>query len=121
MKDAEGRVMSMTKEESHDGTNLRVEHLIYDKAGHTKMNISTTFDGQDIKRFTYYNADKPAEGCSIFSEYSNGLKTKEILYTSDLKVMNSYTADYKDGNREEIIKWDSGNKEVQKFVPNDSL
>ena len=59
MKDGNGHIISMRKETLNDGTNLRIEHLVYDKNGNTKINVSTTYDGEDVKRFTYYNADKP--------------------------------------------------------------
>ena len=121
MKDANGKVLSMRKETFPDGSNLSVEHILYDKDGNTKMNVSATYDGQDIKRFTYYNADKLSESGSMFSEYADGFKTKEVIYSSDYKVKNTYTADYTDGTRNDIIKWDSENKEVAKFVPAESL
>ena len=121
MKDSEGRVISMRKESLQGGTDLRVEHLLYDKEGNTKINVSASYDGQDIKRFTYYNADKPESGGVVISDYSDGLKTKEVLYTPDLKVKNTYTAEYKDGNREEIIMWNSANEELEKLVPDESL
>lgn len=119
MKDAEGRVISMRKETQQGDTDLRVEHLVYDKDGNTKLNVSATYDGEDIKRFTYYNADKPNISGSIFSDYTDGLRTKETVYTSDLKVKEVYTSEYKDGTREEIIKWNNDNMEVQKLVPSD--
>lgn len=121
MKDSAGKVISMRKETLNGGTDLRVEHLLYDKDGNTRINVSTTYDGDDIKRFTYYNADKVNESGSIFSEYSDGQKTKETVYTSDLKVKNTYTSDYKDGNREDIIIWDNQNLEVKKYIPKEDL
>lgn len=121
MKDGNGKVISLRKETLENGTNLRVEHLLYDKDGRTRMNVSATFEGEDLKRFTYYNADKPNESGSIFSDYSNGLKTKETVYTSDLKVKNSYTSDYNDDNRENITKWDNKNQEVHKYLPKEAL
>ena len=120
MKDADGHTISIRKETLDDGTNLRVEHLIYDKSGKTKINVSTTYDGADIKRFTYYNADKPSDGGSVFAEYSDGLKTKETVYSNDLKVVNTYTSEYKNGEREDITIWNSNNKEIEKLVPNES-
>lgn len=120
MKDGEGKVLSIRKETLENGTNLRVEHLLYDKDGKTRMNVSATYEGEDIKRFTYYNSDKINESGSVFSDYSDGVKTKEVVYTSDLKVKNSYTSEYRDGNREEIIKWDSKNKEVHKYLPEET-
>ena len=121
MKDSDGKVISMRKETLNDGTDLRVEHLIYDKDGNTKINVSATYDGEDIKRFTYYNADKINESGSVFSEYADGLKVKETVYTSDLKVKNTYTSDYKDGNREDIVKWNNKNQEVKKYVTEENL
>lgn len=117
MKDAEGKVISIKKETLSNGTDLRVEHLIYDKDGKTKVNVSATYEGDDIKRFTYYNADKINDSASVFSDYSEGVKTKETVYTSDLKVKNTYVSDYTEGNRENIIIYDNKNQEVKKFVP----
>ena len=117
MKDSEGNVLSIRKETLENGTDLRVEHLLYNKDGKTRINVSATYEGEDIKRFTYYNADKINESGSIFSDYSNGLKTKETVYTSDLKVKNSYTSEYKDDSRTDIIKWDNKNQEVHKYLP----
>ena len=117
MKDAAGKVISMRKETLNNGTDLRIEHLLYDKDGNTKINVSTTYEGDDIKRFTYYNADKISESGSVFSDYSEGQKVKETVYTSDLKVKNTYTSDYKDGSRANIIKFDNKNQEVNKYIP----
>ena len=116
MKNAEGKPLSIKKETVDNDTNMRVEHLVYDKDGTTKMNVSATYEGADIKRFTYYNADKPSEGASIFSEYSDGLKTKEDMYTSDLKLQNTYVADYKDGQRIKIKILDTDNNEVEELT-----
>ena len=121
MKDADGKVVSIRKETLNNGTDLRVEHIVYDKNGQTKMNVSATYEGEDIKRFTYYNADNLKEGGSIYSDYSDGLKTKETVYTPDLKVKNLYTSDYKDGMRNDIIKWDNQNKEVNKYLSEEAL
>jgi len=117
MKDDKNNVISVRKETLENGTDLRIEHLMYDAHGKTEINVSATYEGEDIKRFTYYNAYKIKDSGSIFSDYSNGLKTKETVYTSDLKVKNSYTSEYKDGIREEITKWDNKNHEVHKYLP----
>lgn len=113
MKNADGKTLSMRKETLKDGTDMRIEHLIYDTDGNTKINISTTYEGADIKRFTYYNADKPNDGESIFSEFSDGMKTKEVVYTSDLKVTNTFEAHYKDGSREELTVLDNCNNKIE--------
>ena len=104
-----------------DDSNLRVEHLIYDKQGNTKVNVSVAYDGNDVKRFTYYNADKPSVGGAVYSEYSEeGYKTRETLYDSRLKVINSFTASYKDGERENIIIYDDKNNEIKIFESKNS-
>ena len=116
MKDASGKVLSMRKETLDDGTHLRVEHLLYDKDGKTKVNVSVAYEGSDVKRFTYYNADKPAESGSIYAEYKDGSKVKETVYTSDLKVQNVYEPVYTDGKKSEIKVFDGNNKEIKKLV-----
>ena len=113
MKNADGKTLSMRKETLKDGTDMRIEHLIYDTNGNTKVSISTTYEGADVKRFTYYNADKPNDGESIFSEYSDGMKTKEVVYTSDLKIKNTFQAHYKDGNRDELTVLDNSNNKIE--------
>ena len=115
MKNAEGKTLSMRKETLKDGTDMRIEHLLYDLNGNTKVNISTTYEGADIKRFTYYNADKPLEGESIFSEFADGIKTKEVVYSSDLKLQNTLEAHYKDGNRTEVTVLDNNNNKIEEI------
>ena len=119
MKNSDGKVISMRKETLSNGTDLRVEHLLYDKDGNTKINVTTTYDGEDVKRFTYYNSDKIAESGSVFTDYSDGQKIKEVVYTSDLKVKNTYTSDYKDGMREKITVYDNKNQEIKKYISDD--
>lgn len=113
MKDSDDKVISIKKETLENGTDLRVEHILYDKDGHTKLTVTASYDGADIKRFTYYNADKPNESGSVFSEYTEGVKTKEKIYTSDLKLKNTYTSDYKDGDRQSITVYTPNNEESE--------
>lgn len=102
MKNGRGNTLSLKKETTDGENNIRVEHLIYDSAGNTKINVSASYEGPDIKRFTYYNAEKPDEGVTFINEYSDGLKTKEDVYTSDYKLKDTYRAEYKDGERVNI-------------------
>lgn len=112
MKNSDGHTVSLRKEVADGDENLRIEHLVYDKDGHTKINVSTTFEGPDIKRFTYYNADKPTQSASVFSEYSDGLKVKETVYSSNLKIQNIYKSTYKDGERIDIKIFDENENEI---------
>ena len=116
IKNGDGEVISMRKETQDGDSNLLVEHLLYDKDGKTKMSVTSSYDGADVKRFTYYNSEKPKEGASVFSEYSDGLKTKETIYTTDYKLKNIYTSSYKNGEREDIKVYDENNNEIECLV-----
>ena len=117
MKDGEGKVISIKKETIDNQSNMRVENLIYDKEGKTKVNVSATYEGSDLKRFTYYNADKPSDSETVYGEYSeNGVKTRETVYTSDLKVKNSYLTDYSEDKLKEIKVLNNENKEIEKII-----
>lgn len=113
MKNADGKILSIRKETIKDNTDMRIEHLIYDSDGNTKVNVSTTYEGADLKRFTYYNADKLSDSVSLFSDYENGFKVKETVYSSDLKLKNIYKSDYQDGERENIFIFDSNNRKIE--------
>lgn len=116
LENAEGKIISMKKDIQEDGTALRQEHIFYDKDGNTEMNISVNFEGSDITRFTYYNAEKPQDGCTIISVFEDGEKKKETVYTSEFKVKNVYTSEYKDGVRKAITIYDNENREVEKIL-----
>ena len=116
MQDGDGKIISMKKDVQESDTSLRQEHIFYDKDGNTKMNVSVNYDGSDITRFTYYNAEKPEEGTTIISEFENGEKKKETVYTSDFKVKNVYTSNYKNGTREDITILDNENREIEKIL-----
>ena len=118
IKDGNGKIVSVKKETvDNDSNDLRIEHIIYDSEGNTKINVSATYEGADIKRFTYYNADKLNESGSIFGEYQDGQKIKETVYSSDLKVKNVYSSDYDDnGERTDIKVFDGQNNEIEQIV-----
>ena len=115
-KDEEGRVIALKKETVENGTNMRIENLLYDKEGNTKLNVTAVYEGEDLKRFTYYDADNLSNSVSMHNEYENGQKKEEILYTSDLKVKNIYKPEYKDGQRIEITVFDENNNEQAKYT-----
>ena len=116
MKDAEGRVISVKKETMDGETGMRLENLVYDKDGKTKLNVSTTYEGPEVTRFTYFNAEHPDVGAVIMSEYADGVKTKETVYSPDFKLKNTYTAEYKDGERVKVIVLDAEQKEVETLL-----
>ena len=110
LKNKEDKVISLVKETIDENNSMRQEHLIYDKDGKTKLNLTVNYDGADLTRFTYYNADKQEESGSLFSEFKDGIKTKETVYTSDYKVKNVYVPKYKDNERSEIQVLDNENQ-----------
>ena len=116
LKNKEDKVISLVKETIDENNSMRQEHLIYDKDGKTKLNLTANFDGADLTRFTYYNADKQEESGSLFSEFKDGIKTKETVYTSDYKVKNVYVPKYKDNERSEIQVLDNENQEVKSII-----
>ena len=116
LKNKEDKVISLVKETIDENNSMRQEHLIYDKDGKTKLNLTVNYDGADLTRFTYYNADKKEERGSLFSEFKDGIKTKETVYTSDYKVKNVYVPKYKDNERSEIQVLDNENQEVKSII-----
>ena len=116
MKNSEGKTISVKKENIDGEAGMRSEHIIYDDEGKIDLNISVSYDGADITRFTYYNSETPGDGVVVMSEYSDGLKSKETVYTSDYKLKNTYKAVYKDGERAEITVYDASEKEVEKLL-----
>ena len=116
LKNKDDKVISVVKETIDDNNSMRQEHLIYDKEGNTKVNLTVNYDGADLTRFTYYNADKLNESGSVFSEFKDGVKIKETVYTSDLKVKNVYQPKYKNGERESIKVFDDEEKEVKTLL-----
>ncbi len=116
LKNKEDKVISLVKETIDENNSMRQEHLIYDKDGKTKLNLTVNYDGADLTRFTYYNADKQEESGSLFSEFKDGIKTKETVYTSDYKVKNVYVPKYKDNERSEIQVLDNENQEVKSII-----
>ena len=116
LKNKEDKVISLVKETIDENNSMRQEHLIYDKDGKTKLNLTVNYDGADLTRFTYYNADKQEESGSLFSEFKDGIKTKETVYTSDYKVKNVYVPKYIDNERSEIQVLDNENQEVKSII-----
>ena len=115
-KDHQGKTVSLRKEIQEGDSNIRIENLVYDKEGHTKLNISTNYEGPEISRFTYYNSSAPADSVVVMSEFENGQKVKETVYSSDYKVKNVFKPTYEDGKRAGIKIFDNQNQELEEIV-----
>lgn len=116
LKDAHGKTISLKKEIQESDSNIRIENLVYDKEGHTKINITTNYDGPNISRFTYYNATSPEDSVVVMSEFENGKKMKETVYSPDYKVKNVYKPTYEDGKRVSIKIFDDQNKVLEEIL-----
>ena len=116
LKDGNGHIISMKKETAEGDFTLRREHLLYDENGSVKMNISAVFDGPNLIRFTCYDFGNPERNVIIETEYEDGNRIKETVYSSELSIKNIYRADYKDGELSGITVLDSVGNPVEKFI-----
>lgn len=115
MKNSENNVISVMKESSTDASQYRQEHIFYNNEGHTVKSLVANYDGADIKWFTYYDAERPAESITIESGYDNGLKTTEKIYDNEYKLVKTLNANYKDGTRTNLQVFDSEGNEILDF------
>lgn len=111
--DKDGNVISLRKEAVENDINLREEHIFYDNQGNMTKNVSFNYDGTDLTRFTYYNSQTPDDSAMLVSEYEDGIKKKETLYSSDYKIQNIYLPEYKDGQKSELKILDKDNKVIE--------
>ncbi len=117
MRDGDNKVVSIRKEIIDNETNLREEHISYNQDGSTKASVSIGYSGPEISRFIYFNSTNPAESITIISEFGeNGDKTKESVYSSDFKLINTYEPVYNDGIRSGIRILDDKGQEVEKIL-----
>ena len=86
---------------------------IYDEEGNMTKNVSFNYDGLDLTRFTYYNSQTPNDSAMIVSEFEDGVKKKETVYSSDYKIQNTYIPEYKDGQKSEIKILDKNNNLIE--------
>lgn len=112
MKDAKGNIISLFKETIENDINLRQEHIFYEDDGSIAMSININYDGANITRFTYYNFYDLELSSTIITEYSDGLKIKESIYSKNYELTNTIEADYLDGERKSIKLL---NKEAQEI------
>lgn len=102
MKDNRKKVLSILKETLEDEINLRREHIFYDPEGKILKSFTINYDGSDITRFTYYDAENLQNGVISINEYQDGVRKSETIYNSDFKVKNIIEADINDGKKRTI-------------------
>lgn len=111
--DKNEQVVSLRKEVVDNGVNLREEHIFYDSDGNMTKNVSFNYNGLDLTRFTYYDSNSSDSSAMIVSEFEDGVKKKETVYSSDYKIKNIYIPEYKDGQKSEIKVYDKDNNLVE--------
>lgn len=114
--DGQSNVISIKKEVTDEHSNLRIEHLFYDINGNIEKSISCAFTGANLVRFTYYDSQNITESFSSFSEYVDGRKVKETIYTSDYKVKSIYKSTYQGGVRTSISLFDNKNVKIGELL-----
>ena len=109
------KVVSILKESQDNDSNYRKEHIFYDNNGNTTMSLTINYDGANISRLTFYNSHDSIDSISIISEFTDGIKTKELIYNQDYKLISSFVPEYKDGELKKIKTYDSEEKEINQI------
>lgn len=110
------QIISLRKEVIENNINLREENLFYDSEGNMVQNVSFNYDGLDLTRFNYYNSQNPDESAIIVNEFKDGVKQKEILYSTNYQIEKIYIPEYKEGQKSEIKILDKDNVIIEKLV-----
>ena len=111
-KDKHDKVISVRKETFENETNYRREHVFYDENGNIKISISITYDGANIVKFTYFDAEDPQDSVTIITEYLDGNKIAEKIYNSEYQLQNIIKAKYENSTRKQITVYDAEEKEL---------
>lgn len=115
MKDAKKRTVSILKEFQDTDTEYRREHVFYDTEGNTIMSFSVNYEGANISRLNFYNSHELIDSVSILSEYSDGLKTKELIYNDSYELVNTVLSEYTNDERKNIKLLDKDGNEICKI------
>ena len=110
------QIISLRKEIVDNDVNLREENIFYDSEGNVIQNISFNYEGLDLTRFTYYNSETPDDSAMVISEFEDGVKQKEVVYSSDYQIEKIYIPEYKDGQKSEIKVLDKDNTVLEKLI-----
>lgn len=115
MLDSNNKVVSILKETQDNDSNYRKEHIFYDNNGNTTMSLTINYDGANISRLTFFNSHDSIDSVSIISEFTDGIKTKELIYDQDYKLISTFIPEYIDGELKKIKAYDSEDKEISQI------
>ena len=112
MKDSHDKDVSILKETQDSESNYRKEHIFYDNDSQIKMSLTVNYDGANITRMTFYNSHDLVDSVSVFSDYVDGIKTRESIYNEKYELLYTVIPTYTDDVRTKITVLNSKGEEV---------
>ena len=119
LKNGAGNIISIKKETLEGDTGFRQEHIFYDEDGNIEKTVIITYEGADIKWFTYYDSESPEDNITIESIYEDGLKTEEKIYNQEYKLIETIKAKYTNGILAELAIYDNSDNEILRLENNE--
>lgn len=115
MKNGDKKTISLLKETHDNDSNYRREHIFYDNEGKILMSLTVNYEAANISRLTFYNSHDLVDSMTIINEFTDGFKTKEMIYNEDYELVYIVKSNYEDGIRKEIILCDPTGEELEKI------
>ena len=116
LRNVEDKVLSVKKEILENNV-LRIENIKYDNDENIESSISLNYDGPNLVRFIYYDAIMPEMGRIIISEFEEGVRIKEKVYSSNYELLETYLPIYENGERVRIDVYNSKNEKIEEILP----
>ena len=79
------------------------------------MSLTVNYEAANISRLTFYNSHDLVDSMTIINEFTDGFKTKEMIYNEDYELVYIVKSNYEDGIRKEIILCDPTGAELEKI------
>lgn len=96
MKNKKGKPISVLKEIQSGDSDFVKEHVFYNDNGKTSMSVSASYEGANLKHFSFYEDSPKDESIIIESEYTEGVKTQENIYNKNFEKIKSVKPVYND-------------------------
>ena len=112
MKDSHNKEVSILKESQDNESNYRKEHIFYDNDSRIKMSLTVNYDGANITRMTFFNSHDLVDSVSIFSDYVDGVKTRESVYNEKYELLYTVIPTYNDGVRSKLTVLNAKGEEI---------
>ena len=112
MKDSHNKEVSILKESQDNESNYRKEHIFYDNDSRIKMSLTVNYDGANITRMTFFNSHDLVDSVSIFSDYVDGVKTRESVYNEKYELLYTVIPTYNDEVRSKLTVLNAKGEEI---------